>query len=126
MVSDAAGKQISFKAYGAGDPRFAGVWEEDQDGNLWAGRTRLSRNGFVNYGQADGLADENIRSIFESSDGALYVVTGAQDRFIVSSGWKTWRTRCLGLSIRPRMGWAETESSGFTKIRSAERSSAPE
>jgi signal transduction histidine kinase/ligand-binding sensor domain-containing protein len=82
MVSDASGKPIRFEAYGMGDPRFAGVEAEDRDGNLWMGGARLARNGFVSYSRADGLADENIRSVFEGSDGALYVVTGYHNRFI--------------------------------------------
>jgi ligand-binding sensor domain-containing protein/two-component sensor histidine kinase len=82
IFSDASGKPLRFEPYGARDPRFPGVEAEDRDGNLWNGRARLARNGFVNYGRADGLAQEDIRSILEGSGGALYVVTGIHDRFI--------------------------------------------
>jgi len=47
-----------------------------------AGRSRLSRNGLVSYGRADGLADESIRAVFENADGALCVVTNYHNRFI--------------------------------------------
>lgn len=49
---------------------------EDSSGNLWlgtntAGLMKLARNGFVTYGQADGLISAN--SIFEDQSGAICV-----------------------------------------------------
>jgi len=52
---------------------------EDRAGNLWAasdGAWRFTREGFLTYTKADGLASGNIRSIFEDQEGALCVVSG--------------------------------------------------
>jgi hypothetical protein len=38
--------------------------------------------GFVSFGHEDGLRTEDVRSIFEGIDGALYVVTGVHSRYI--------------------------------------------
>jgi len=46
------------------------------------GPTRIARHGFVTYGRPDGLATEDIRSIFEGHDGEIYVVTGVHSRFL--------------------------------------------
>jgi signal transduction histidine kinase/ligand-binding sensor domain-containing protein len=79
IESDAQGKQIHFKAYAR---TIIGIDAEDREGNFWAGATRIARSGFVSYGRADGLADENIRAVFEGADGALYVVASYHNRFI--------------------------------------------
>ena len=57
---------------------------EDNAGNFWVSSTKYPRNGFVTYGPGpeDGLATEDVRSIFEGNDGELYVVTGINCRHI--------------------------------------------
>jgi len=77
--SDGKGKQIHFNLYAR---KIGGIDAEDREGNFWTGATRIARSGFASYGRADGLADENIRTVFEGKDGALYVVTGYHNRFI--------------------------------------------
>lgn len=52
---------------------------EDPTGNIWIGTEstgvmRVARNGFVTYTQADGLPDNRISSVFEGSDGEIYVI----------------------------------------------------
>ncbi len=132
MVSDASGKEVRFKAYGAGDRRLGSVDAEDRDGNLWTERVRLARNGFVSYERADGLADENIRVIFEGSDGALYVVTSFHNRFIqrfdgkrflavapqvpghdASGDWQGWGWGQIHLEDHTGEWWVATEYSLF-------------
>ncbi len=77
--TDAKGSQAHFTLYAT---KIEGVSAQDRDGNLWAGTTRIARNGFVSYGEADGLATEDVRAIFDGNDGALYVVTGIHGGFI--------------------------------------------
>ncbi|MCU0253785.1 MAG: hypothetical protein MUE47_04515, partial [Acidobacteria bacterium] len=53
---------------------------EDRDGNLWigteaGGATRLTRGGFVAYGEAEGLVHPRIASLFETTDGRLCAST---------------------------------------------------
>ena len=60
------------------------VWSvtEDKDGNIWAGSAcgakKLSRYGFTTYTEKDGLADSNIKSIFENAAGDLFVYVKAK------------------------------------------------
>lgn len=54
---------------------------EDIDGNLWQGE-RKEANELVDYDTTDGLATEDVRSIFEGHDGELYVVSGLHSRYI--------------------------------------------
>jgi signal transduction histidine kinase/ligand-binding sensor domain-containing protein len=54
---------------------------EDRDGNLWLGTEdrgamRVARHGFVGFTASEGLANPQVASIFEGSDGALYVHSG--------------------------------------------------
>ena len=53
---------------------------EDLSRNLWlagvGGVVRLARAGFIRYTEADGLANEVIRSVFEDRAGVLQVVAG--------------------------------------------------
>jgi signal transduction histidine kinase/ligand-binding sensor domain-containing protein len=74
-----SGKEVSFKLYSR---EFGAPWEQDIEGNLWIGTARLASHGFVNYGLSDGLNTEDIRSLFEGSDGSLYAVTGVHSRVI--------------------------------------------
>lgn len=56
----------------------AGALGEDRGGNLWVagiGAEKISRAGFVTYGQQDGLALNNVVSIFEDRSGELCVMT---------------------------------------------------
>jgi len=57
---------------------------EDNAGNFWAFSTKYPRDGFMTYepGPEDGLATEDVRSIFEGNAGELYVVTGINCRHI--------------------------------------------
>jgi ligand-binding sensor domain-containing protein len=60
---------------------------EDLDGELWittrfGGVVRLSARGLISYGQANGLGNDDIASIYEDSAGLLHVV---------SSGWRISR-----------------------------------
>ena len=74
-----SGKEVSFKVYGS---EFGAPWEEDVEGNFWMATARLARHGFVNYGVADGLNTDDVRSMFEGVDGTLYAVTGVHSRVI--------------------------------------------
>lgn len=52
---------------------------EDSTGNIWIGTEstgvmRAARNGFTTYTEADGLPDLRISSVFEGSDGNVYVI----------------------------------------------------
>lgn len=56
----------------------------DRAGNVWfgspsGGASRLRRGGFVSYDASDGLRGFRVRSIFETADGALTVLS-ASDR----------------------------------------------
>jgi ligand-binding sensor domain-containing protein len=81
IEDDRPGGSIRFRQY-ARPGETEGVEAEDAEGNFWGGRTRIVRGGFATYGRADGLADENIRSVFEAGDGTLYVVAGYHNRFL--------------------------------------------
>ena len=74
-----SGKEVRFKVY---SHEFGAPWEEDVEGNLWIGATRLASHGFVNYGVSDGLNTDDVRSMFEGVDGSLYAVTGVHSRVI--------------------------------------------
>ena len=78
IVTDAEGK-VTFRMF---DPKGGGFDLEDSAGNLWLGSHRMERNGFVSFGVEDGLKTADIRSIFQGSDGELYVVTGIHSRYI--------------------------------------------
>lgn len=75
-----SGTTVKFERVGRDG--FASIDAEDLTGNFWMGNTRWARHGFVNYGLADGLKTEDIRSISEGPDGKLYVVTGTHSRYI--------------------------------------------
>lgn len=52
---------------------------EDSTGNIWIGTEstgvmRAAQNGFITYTETDGLPDLRISSIFEGSDGEIYVI----------------------------------------------------
>jgi ligand-binding sensor domain-containing protein/signal transduction histidine kinase len=64
------------------DPDGSGFNMEDEAGNLWNANRKTERAGFVSFGHEDGLRTEDVRSIFEGIDGALYVVTGIHSRYI--------------------------------------------
>jgi len=73
--------------------------ESDRDGNLWigtaaAGAQRLARNGFVTYGEADGLG-HSVAGIFERANGELVVT---------STGWLISRFDGRRFTtVRPRL-----------------------
>ncbi len=53
---------------------------EDSSGNIWAGTDasgaiRIPRGGFTTYTKADGLSDQEIGPVFETTGGQLCVVT---------------------------------------------------
>jgi ligand-binding sensor domain-containing protein/two-component sensor histidine kinase len=53
---------------------------EDREGNLWIGSdgggvSRIAHNGFVTFGEADGLGSHDIVSVFENSRGQLFAVS---------------------------------------------------
>jgi PAS domain S-box-containing protein len=55
---------------------------EDRSGNLWLGTEssgvmKVAYNGLTTYREPDGLTPSRIGSIFESRQGALYVINGA-------------------------------------------------
>ena len=76
---DARSRTAHFRLY---DPRVEPPHFEDGYGNLWLGTTRVPVHGFTTFGKADGLATEDIRSVFEGHDGNLYVVTERHTRYI--------------------------------------------
>ena len=78
IVTDAKG-QIQLRMF---DPKGFGFDLEDDAGNLWIGSKKTERGGFVSFGHEDGLRTQDIRSIFEGIDGALYVVSGIHGRYI--------------------------------------------
>jgi signal transduction histidine kinase/ligand-binding sensor domain-containing protein len=73
VLSDVTGQHVSFKRLM--DP--ASISEEDREGNLWVGGTRLARNGLIRYDLGEG-----VHSVFEGSKGELYLAAGVHDRFI--------------------------------------------
>lgn len=76
---DAPPSARQFSGYGTGQGlsyREITALSEDSSGNLWlgtntAGLMKLARNGFVTYGEADGLISAN--AIFEDQSGAICV-----------------------------------------------------
>ena len=55
---------------------------EDRDGNLWVGTDsggvmKISRHGFITYGEADGLGGTDIKSIFVDREGRLCFTSGS-------------------------------------------------
>jgi len=78
IVTDAKGR-IQIRMV---DPTGSGFNMEDAAGNLWSASRKTERAGFVSFGHEDGLRTEDVRSIFEGIDGALYVVTGVHSRYI--------------------------------------------
>ena len=57
---------------------------EDSVGTLWLGSesrglSRLTRSGFVSYGEEDGLAGDRVSGMFEGPAGELYVATWSRD-----------------------------------------------
>ena len=72
----------SFKRYTAGNglPGSGGILSlgEDRAGNLWMGAQgaiRVAKGGFLTYTRQDGLDTDDIRSILETPEGQLCVVT---------------------------------------------------
>ncbi|MET0645303.1 MAG: two-component regulator propeller domain-containing protein [Pyrinomonadaceae bacterium] len=57
-----------------------GMMAEDSDGNLWLasmnGALKLVTRGLSTYGKDDGLGGRVIQSLYQSSSGELYVVSG--------------------------------------------------
>jgi ligand-binding sensor domain-containing protein/signal transduction histidine kinase len=78
ILTDAKGK-VTFRMF---DPKVGSFELEDSTGNLWFGNHKFVRNGFVSFGVEDGLKGGGIRSIFQGSDGELYVVTGVHSRYV--------------------------------------------
>ncbi|HET9304818.1 MAG TPA: two-component regulator propeller domain-containing protein [Candidatus Sulfotelmatobacter sp.] len=80
MLRNPGSGKIRFRLY---DRETSGIGSvEDAAGNFWNSSRRTPRNGFTHYGLADGLAANDVRSIFEGRDGQLYVVSGLHNRFI--------------------------------------------
>jgi ligand-binding sensor domain-containing protein/signal transduction histidine kinase len=57
------------------------IMTEDRQGDLWIGTAnsgvmRLTRNGFISYGTADGVGLTSIHSLWENQDGKLLAVGG--------------------------------------------------
>ena len=57
------------------------IMTEDRQGDLWIGTEnngvmRLTRNGFISYGAADGVGLTSIHSLWENQDGKLLAVGG--------------------------------------------------
>ena len=81
---------------------------EDKAGNVWLGTEstgvmRAARNGFTTYTNADGLPDIRIASVFEGSDGNLYVADGGRDISRLDASGKF-------VSVRPRFPAGITET----------------
>lgn len=56
----------------------------DRDSNIWIGSdgggvSRISHNGFVSFGEADGLGSHDIISVSEDTRGELFVVSRSHD-----------------------------------------------
>ena len=64
-----------FDLYGVDGPPLADL-AEDSSGDLWmTGPMRLARHGFISYSTADGLASNQIKSVFEDRDGRLVAIS---------------------------------------------------
>lgn len=100
------------------DPSLTAV-AEDRDGNLWLGTEgrgvlRVARHGFIGYTAHEGLANPQVLSIFQGSDGALYVHSGNTYQ------GELWLHRLEGsrlAAVRPRLppeieylGWSVRQS----------------
>lgn len=64
------------------DPDGHGFMGEDGQGNFWWANRKIERNGFISYGTEDGLKTNDVRSIFQGTDGSVYFVTGLHNRYI--------------------------------------------
>jgi ligand-binding sensor domain-containing protein/signal transduction histidine kinase len=85
-----AGENDRFWSYttsnGLSSP-FIQALAEDRDGNLWlgtdsGGAMKLTRGGFTNYTEMDGLASAGVDSIFEDNANELCVISSGQRHFI--------------------------------------------
>ncbi len=89
---------------------------EDREGNLWSGSPcgakKIARYGFTTYTEADGLDKTYVNSIFENSEGELFVTSFPKKERVVS---RFDGEKCT--SIKPRLpafvdyhgwGWRQT------------------
>ncbi len=77
-VVGAGGPRRLTERNGLGTNLFSALLE-DREGNVWIGTRgrgllRLDRHGFVSYGQAEGLATENVASIVPDGQGGVLVI----------------------------------------------------
>jgi ligand-binding sensor domain-containing protein len=91
---------------------------EDRLGNVWiacagGGAIKLAKGGFVTFTRDDGLANEHIRSIFETLQGMLCVVTQAPSHDDIGK-WVNWFDGQRFHAVRPNSppevkygGWGE-------------------
>lgn len=104
ILSDPDGGNVRFRLVGRGE-QFSAISAEDTQGNLWMGATRIAKQGFVSYGRSDGLAPDDVRSVFEGHDGELYVVTGVHSQLLHRFDGKRFSTvRPLTPSHDPSKG----------------------
>ena len=62
----------------------------DRDQNAWVGSdgggvSRIARNGFVSFNEADGLGSHDIISVFENPNGKLCAVSRSRDALFVNT-----------------------------------------
>lgn len=84
---------------------------EDIAGNLWigteaAGLMRLSRDGFVSFGEAEGLLDPRIGSVVETPAGSLCVSTAEFVACLEDGRFESARPQVPGKSL----GWGWYQS----------------
>jgi ligand-binding sensor domain-containing protein/signal transduction histidine kinase len=109
VVGDPRGRNVHFEFYNT-----IGSIELEDGGYFWYHNQKIPRNSFANFNRSDGLATDDVRSVFEGNDGQLYVVTGIHNRFIHRFDGKRFR------AVAPRMpghdaswdwngwGWGQT------------------
>jgi signal transduction histidine kinase/ligand-binding sensor domain-containing protein len=75
----------------------------DRDRNIWIGSdgggvSRIARNGFVSFSEADGLGSHDIVSVFENPRGQLFVVSRSRDALFLNM-FSEGRFRAIRINI---------------------------
>lgn len=84
---------------------------EDRAGNLWIGSdgggvSRIARNGFVTFSEADGLGSHDIVSVFEDTHGQLFVVSRSPGSLFLNV-FQGGRFRAIRLNLPSKLIWKD-------------------